>query len=179
MKIRMRCFYSEMYQDCLFFVMVFCEQWEALRTENFQREVMWACERGSFRKCEFELLKCENIMRFFHWIHTHFTAITLLLSFLLLLLPILLCAYVVLSVEGKNMSFTTHTKGKEGIYFIPDKIDFYFISAFLLKHNKGGWGKWEWDGEMRVIVSEEEKQFVTEYHSEKKGRKNVCGVGKK
>lgn len=88
-------------------------------------------------------------------------------------------AYVVLSVEGKNMSFTTHTKGKEGIYFIPDKIDFYFISAFLLKHNKGGWGTWEWDGKMRVIVSEEEKQFVTEYHSEKKGRKNVCGVGKK
>jgi hypothetical protein len=41
----------------------------------------------------------------------------------------------------------------------------------------------EGDGErkMRVIVSREEKQFVTVYHFEK-GRKNVCamcGVGKK
>ena len=126
MKIRMRCFYSEMYQDCLFFVMVFCEQREALNTEKFQREVMWACERGSFRKCEFELLKCENIMRFFHWIHTHFTAITLLLSFLLLLLLMLFCRLKAKIWASQH----TQKEKKEFILFLTKLTSILFLPFY-------------------------------------------------
>jgi hypothetical protein len=72
MKIRMRCFYSE----CI--KIVYFSLWNSPVTEkklrgdengegNSTRSNSGMREEAeSFRKCEFELLKCENIMRFFH-----------------------------------------------------------------------------------------------------------------
>lgn len=38
----------------------------------------------------------------------------------------------------KSENEEKHEKQKFPFILFPDKIDFYFISAFLLKHNKGG-----------------------------------------
>lgn len=65
------------------------------------------------------------------------------------------------------MSFRTHTKGKkEFILFLTKLTSILFLPFYsnIIKAVKAH----ERDGEMRVIVSEEEKQFVTVYHSEKK-----------
>jgi hypothetical protein len=45
--------------------------------------------------------------------------------------------------ERERERYESDEDGKKGekkisIYFIPDKIDFYFISSFLYKHDEGG-----------------------------------------
>lgn len=165
----MWCFYSEdIYASRLFILRygVLAKSEKKKKTQLFGINFFFCIfplgkkiRRKRFGKCEFELLRCENIMRFLILPMNSYTTsyifffLAITFSFLLLLqLPrprfcLMLFKHVEEKYELQRSLPQTHTKSKNEekhekqkfpFILFPDKIDFYFISAFLLKHNKGG-----------------------------------------
>lgn len=148
----MRCFYSEYIKIVYFSLWFFSStRKRGFRSEkllkHFQQGVMWAVkEEKRFRKCEFELLKCENIMRFFHWIHSHFTAITFLLSFFASAAAysaVCLCCFVVR--RRKYELDNTHKREKKFILFLTKLTSILFLPFYsnIIKAVKVHDREWE------------------------------------
>lgn len=108
-------------------------------------------EEERLRKYEFELLKCENIMRFFHWIH--FSAKTFFPS------TSAACLCCFLQKYELHTHTHTHAHGKRKknfhLFYSLTKLTSILFLPFYSNIIKA----------VRM-EREEEKQFVTVYHSE-------------